>query len=46
MKSNHALKEIGIRNRTCYYFNKIIKFEDFDLNDILIEEKSYKIFLV
>ena len=36
MESNNELKEIKIKNR--YYFNDIIKIEDFDL----IDEKSYK----
>ena len=31
-----------IKNRTCYYFNDIIKFEDFDFDNILIDEKSYE----
>ena len=26
------LKEINIRNRTCYYFDDIIKIEDFDFD--------------
>ena len=39
MESNDELKEIDIENCTCYYFNDIIKFEDFDLNNILIDEK-------
>ena len=38
MESNNKLKEIKIKNRMCYYFNDIIKIEDFDL----IDEKSYK----
>ena len=29
-----------------YYFNDIIKFEDFDLDNILIDEKSYETILV
>ena len=28
--------EVRIKNRTCYYFDDIIKLEDFDFNDILI----------
>ena len=32
------LKEINSKNRTCCYFNEITKFEDFDLNNILIDE--------
>ena len=30
MESNNELKEIDIKNRTCYYFDDIIKIEDFD----------------
>ena len=41
MDSNNELKEIDIKNCTCYYFDDIIKFEDFDLDNILIEE-SYE----
>ena len=41
MESNDELKEIDIKNRTCYYFDHIIKIEDFDLDKILIDEKSY-----
>ena len=36
------LKEIYIKNRTCYYFDDIIKIEDFDFDNILIDEKSYE----
>ena len=35
MGSNDKLKEIDIKNRTCYYFN-----------DILMDEKSYENILV
>ena len=45
MKSNDELKETDIKNRKCYYFDDIIKIEDFDF-DILIGEKSYKNILV
>ena len=40
-KKNDKLKEIDIKNRMCYYFNNIIKIEDFDLDNIFIEGKSY-----
>ena len=30
----------------CYYFHDIIKFEDFILNNILIDEKSHKNILI
>ena len=46
MGSNNELKEIDIKNRTCYFYDDIIKFEDFDLDNILIDEKSYKNILV
>ena len=42
MKSNGNSKENNIKNRTCYYFDDIIKFEDFDIDYILINEKSYE----
>ena len=46
MESNDKLKKIDIKNRTCYYFDDVIKIEDFDLDNILIDEKSYKKMLV
>ena len=42
MDSNNELKEIDIKTRACYYFDDIIKIEDFDLDNILIDQKSYK----
>ena len=42
MQGNNKLKEIDIKNCTCFYFNDIIKFEDFDLNNISIDERSFK----
>ena len=42
MGSNDKLKELDIKNCTCYYFDDIIKTEDFDLDNILIYEKSYE----
>ena len=32
--SNNELKEIDIKNRTCYYFVEIIKIEDLNLHSI------------
>ena len=32
------LKEIDVKNCTCYYFDEIIKIEDFDFNNILTDE--------
>ena len=37
---NDELKAIDIKDRICYYFEDRIKFEDFDLDNILIDEKS------
>ena len=44
MESKDELKEIDIKNRTCYYFDDIIRFwdRDIDLSDILLDEKLYK----
>ena len=35
-----------LKNRTCCFFDYIIKTEDFNLDNILIDEKSYKNILV
>ena len=43
MESNNELKEIDIKNWTCYSFDDIIKSDDSDFYNILIGEKSYKI---
>ena len=50
-KKNHKIKikfnefkKFRIKNRTCYYFT--IKLEDFDLNNILIYEKSLENILI
>ena len=42
MESNDKLKDIDIKNRTCYYFDDITKIEDFGINKILIDEKLYE----
>ena len=46
MESNGKLEEIDIKNCACYYFDNIIKIENFDIYNILIDVKSYKIILV
>ena len=46
MGSNDDLKEINIENRKRYYFDDLIKIEDFNLGNILIDEKTYKNILV
>ena len=43
---NNELKNFRIKNRTCYYFDVIIKLEDFDLDNILIDEKSHDNILI
>ena len=42
MENNDKLEVIDIKNHTCYYFDDIIKTEDFDLHNILIDERSYE----
>ena len=42
IESNDKLKETGIKNCTWNYFDEIIKIEDFDLDNILIDEESYE----
>ena len=38
-KYNDKLKKNSIKNRTCFYFDDIIKIEDFDFHNILSNEK-------
>ena len=40
-----SVKDINIKNLTYYFFNDTIYIENFDPNNIKIDEKSYKIFL-
>ena len=46
MDSNVELTEINIKNCMCYYFDDIIKIEDVILDNIFIDERSYKNILV
>ena len=46
MESKGELKGIDTKNRTCYYFNDIIKFEDFYFCNILCNEKPYGSILI
>ena len=41
MKGDKFLK-VCLKSCTCYYFDDIIKFEDFDFGNILLDEKLYK----
>ena len=43
---NNEFNKVRIKNRSCYYFNGIIKLEDFDLDEILIDEKSHENILI
>ena len=43
---NNELKKVRIKNRTCYYCDNIIKLEDFDSDNILIDKKSHKNILI
>ena len=40
---SNKVKDIDIKNRTYYFFNDFINIKNFDLNNIKIDEKSYKI---
>ena len=39
---SNMVKDILIKNQTYYFFNDIISIENFDPNNIKIDEKSYK----
>ena len=45
IENNEFLKNC-IENHTCYYFDGIIKLEDFDLDNILIDKKSHENILI
>ena len=42
MESNDQLRKADIKNGTCSYFDDMIRIEDFDINDILIDDKPYE----
>ena len=42
MESKDELKEIDIKNGTCYYFDDIIKDVDIYFSDILLDEELYE----
>ena len=46
MEGNKKLKEIDIKNCTCYYFDEIINIHDLNLDNMLLDEKSYENFLI
>ena len=43
---NNEFKKVHIKNCTFYYFDDIIKLEDFDVNNILTDEKSHENILI
>ena len=46
MKSNYELKEIDIKNCTCYYFDDIMRVGDIDFNNISLDKKPYENILI
>ena len=42
MESKNELKEIDFKNRTCYYFDDIMRIEDIGSDNTLLGEKSYE----
>ena len=43
---NNKIGNVRFKNCTCYYFHDRIKLEDFDLDNILIDEKSLQSILI
>ena len=39
-------KRLILKKTLCYYFNEIVKIEDFDNDNVLIVKKSYKNILI
>ena len=39
---NNELRKARIKNSMCYYFDDIVKLEDFNLDNISIDEKSHE----
>ena len=42
MESKGEFKKIDNKNRTCYYFDDVMRYIDINFNDILLDEKSHK----
>ena len=36
------IKQINIKNRTCYFFKDMVIIKDFDMKLLTIEKQSYK----
>ena len=43
---NNESKKFYMKNHMCSYFGDIIKFEDFDFGNILLDEKLYENILI
>ena len=39
---NDEFENVRIKNHTCYYFDDIVKLEDFHLDNILIDENYFR----
>ena len=46
MNEKWWILKVCIENSTCFYFNNIIKLEDFDIDNILIDGKPHKNILI
>ena len=43
---NIEFKKLCIKNRTCYYFDDVIKLENLNIDNIFIAEKSHENILI
>ena len=43
---SNKVKNMSIKNRTCYFFDVIINVKNFDPKNIKIDQKSFKIILI
>ena len=43
--TNICLIKVGIENRMCYYFDDVIRIEDFDSDNNLLDEKHENILI-
>ena len=46
MENNNEFKKIDIKKCTCYYFDDIMKVEDNDFDNILLDEETYENILI
>ena len=45
-EKDNEFKKVGIKSRTCYYFDDIIKIEDLVFDSILLDKKSNENILI